>query len=93
MIEALHVYTYPITNIKGFLVWVGLEIVPVLPVVGLHSLVWLIKECEVDDSLDPLWHRHIQISCADNTVELTCKQTKVRYNNSNEVAITSNYLC
>lgn len=52
-------YTYRITDIKGFLVWVGLEIVPVLPVVGLHSLVWLIKECEVDDSLDPLWQRHI----------------------------------
>lgn len=61
-----------LTNIEGLLVWVGLKVVPVLPVISLHSLVWLIKEGEVDDSFDPLWHRHVHISCTHNTVELTC---------------------
>ena len=60
------------TNIESLLVWVGLKVVPVLPVVGLHSLVWLIKEGEIDNSLDPLWQRHIHIRCAHNTIELTC---------------------
>ena len=60
------------TNIKSLLVGIGLKVVPVLPVVSLHSLVWLIKEGEVDDCFDPLWHGHVQISRAHNTVELTC---------------------
>ena len=62
-----------LTDIKCLLIGVGLEAVPILPVVQLHATVGLVKEGEINNRLDHLWSRRRGVGLAEQTVELACR--------------------
>lgn len=60
------------TYIKGLLIWVSLEVVPVLPMVDLYPPVWLVKEGEGQHCLDLLGQGHTSVGTHIHIVELPC---------------------